>query len=43
MSDSSVDLGLARQLLLELGHVLLDLALLLAQLGQVDGLGQLGW
>ena len=43
MSDSSASISaLPGQLLLELGDVLLDLQLLLAQLAEVDGLRQLG-
>ncbi len=41
VGQQRIHLGLAGELLLELGHVFLDLALLLAQLGQVHRLGQL--
>jgi hypothetical protein len=40
VGQQRVHLGLARQLLFELGHVLLHLQLLLAQLAQVDRLRQ---
>ena len=42
IGQQGVHFGLARQLLFKLGDVLLHLQLLLAQLAEVDGLGQLG-